>query len=661
MDDFSVPDDKAAAGCTPDLGDASLGSRASRPQPVQLDRGSRKLAPILNRTPAAGTLFAPNRPHPPRLGEAQTVLAEIRSGSYYDSVVLMLLQRALTELPGILDAGVVMGTPANKELLAQSALLTDDLHAAAPEDLILVVKADSETAGRAALARVDELLASRRSQQTDAYRPKSLASATRMIPEAEWVLISIPGRYAAAVARDALNLGKNVFLYSDNVSLEDEISLKETAASKGLLVMGPDCGTACVNGIGLGFANRVRKGRIGIVAASGTGLQSIMVGIHRLGGGVSQAFGTGGRDLSAEVQARSAKQALAKLKDDPQTDAIVIVSKPPAASVAQELLSEAASCNKPVVIDFIGYHTSQNKDDVNSNIRFASTLDETAELAVSLTTSAVPTSCSEQRPWTSESTEAPSQLVPAPRPQSFLRALYSGGTLAYEALFLLQDSLPSVRSNGPLPGGPLLENPHRSKGHTVVDLGGDAFTVGRLHPMLDNALRIRRLLQEAKDPETGLILLDIVLGDGAHEDPASELAPAIEEAIATAALNGDPLPVVASIIGTDADPQGLDRQVEQLKGAGAYVFTRHDHALRAIAYAFAGKGNDRPSKSSKQETSFQHAKEDAHNSTSFAAINIGLESFTDSLRDQGAEVVQVDWRPPAGGDERLANLLTRLR
>ncbi len=592
---------------------------------------------------------------------ALATLAEVRAGSYYDSVVLMLLQRALAELPGILDAGVVMGTPANKELLAQSDLLTEDLQVAAPEDLILVVKAESEAAGRAALARVDELLAARRLQHTDAYRPKSLASATRMIPEAEWVLISIPGRYAFAVARDALNLGKNVFLYSDNVSLEDEISLKETAAGKGLLVMGPDCGTARVDGVGLGFANRVRRGRIGIVAASGTGLQAIMVGIHRLGGGVSQAFGTGGRDLSDGVQAISAKQALGRLKDDPQTEVIVIVSKPPATSVAQELMSEAASCNKPVVVDFIGYCSTPNEEGVTTNIQFARTMDEAAELAVSLTKSADPTGCAEQRPLSSQSTAEAPQVVPSYPPQSFLRALYSGGTLAYEALSLLQASLPSVHSNVPLPGGRLLDSPHRSKGHTVVDLGGDAFTVGRLHPMLDNELRVRRLLQEAQDPETGLILLDVVLGDGAHEDPASELAPAIEKGSAVAARDGRTLPVVAVVIGTDDDPQGLDRQIEQLKGAGAYVFTRHDDALRAVACAFAGTGDGRPYRLSKQEPSAPQASEDGYVSSTFAAINVGLESFTDSLRDQGAEVVHVDWRPPAGGDERLANLLTRLR
>ena len=592
---------------------------------------------------------------------APETLAEIRAGSYYDSVVLMQLQRALTELPGVLDAGVVMGSPANKELLAQNTLLTDEVERAAPEDLILIVRAESAQAGSAALARVDDLLSARRSQNTDAYRPKSLATATRMIPEAEWVLVSVPGRYAATVARDALDLGKSVFLYSDNVSLEDEISLKESAADKGLLVMGPDCGTARVEGVGLGFTNRVRQGRTGIVAASGTGLQAIMVGIHSLGGGVSQAFGTGGRDLSEEVQARSAKQALAVLKDDSQTEVIVIVSKPPSASVAQRLLAEAGACSKPVVVNFIGRQPTEGQEEGDSCIRFARTLDETAEMVVGLTKPADSIHSTSYEPFSLQTDGAPLQTVPMPRPQSFLRALYSGGTLAYEALYLLQDSLPFVRSNGPLPGGQPLDNPHRSQGHTVVDLGGDDFTVGRLHPMLDNELRVRRLLQEARDPETGLLLLDVVLGDGAHPDPASELAPAVEKAIALAAKDGRPLPVVTVVIGTDEDPQGLGRQIEQLEAAGAFVFTRHDEAVRAVRDAFAGIVESRPSKPPERASDLKPDADDSRVNSGFAAINVGLESFADGLRAQGAEVVQVDWRPPAGGDDRLANLLTRLR
>ena len=596
-------------------------------------------------------------------GSAPATIAELRAGAYYDSVVLMQLQRALAGLPGILDAGVVMGTAANKELLAQSDLLTEAARQAAPEDLILILRGESAQAAQAALERVDELLAARRSGHSDAYRPKTLAAASRMIPQAEWALISVPGRYAAGVARDALSLGKNVFLYSDNVSLEEEISLKEAAAAKGLLVLGPDCGTACVDGVGLGFANRVRRGRIGIVAASGTGLQAVMVGIHRLGGGVSQAYGTGGRDLSAEVQARAAKEALARLAHDPQTDCIVIVSKPPAASVAQNLLDQAAACGKAVVVHFIGYDGTRQRQTGQSGIHFAKTLDESAQMAVELTSPAYATGYKDN-PVEPVSGRR-DQPVPALQPHFCLRALYSGGTLAYEALHLLQDVLPSVHSNTPLPGGPLLTNPHQSQGHTVVDLGGDAFTVGRLHPMLDNELRIRRLLQEARDAETGMILLDVVLGDGAHADPASELAPAIGEAIKVAAKDGRRLTVVAVVIGTDADPQGLDRQIEQLKAVGAIVFTCHDEAVRAVASSFGGETDDRqhriaPLSQAKEERDGA-ATADPPVTASFAAINVGLESFSDSLRVQGAAVVHVDWRPPAGGDEKLAGLLTRLK
>ena len=270
-------------------------------------------------------------------------------------------------------------------------------------------------------------------------------------------------------------------------------------------------------------------------------------------------------------------------------------------------------------------------------------------MAVSLTTSA------------SSNNSTARGHVPACQTQTFLRALYSGGTLAYEALYLLQDALPSVRSNAPLPGGPHLENIHRSQGHTIVDLGGDDFTVGRLHPMLDNELRIRRLLQEARDPETGLILLDVVLGDGAHPDPAGELAPAVAEAIAIAESDGRPLLLVAAVIGTDADPQGLDRQIEQLQEAGAQVFVRHDEAVRFVADSFVRGAGHRPASTPESTPVMQEVQEETVASPRFTAINVGLESFADSLRAQGAEAVHLDWRPPAGGDERLADLLARLR
>ena len=253
---------------------------------------------------------------------------DVRRGAYYDSVVLMQLQRGLIGLPGVIDAGVVMATPANCDLLAANNLLPASI-SASPDDLLIVVKAENDASANDAIDQVDSLLAKKRSSVSQDFRPRSLSGAAKQLPESSWVLVSVPGRYAAGVAREALDLNKHVFLYSDNVSLEDEIALKKTAREKGLLVMGPDCGTAIINGVGLGFANRVRRGPIGLVGASGTGLQAVTTHIHNLGGGISHAIGTGGRDLKSEVGAITAHQALDLLARDPETKVIVLISKPP--------------------------------------------------------------------------------------------------------------------------------------------------------------------------------------------------------------------------------------------------------------------------------------------------------------------------------------------
>ncbi len=565
--------------------------------------------------------------------------AEIRPGAYYDSVILMQLQRALAALPGVQEAGVVMGTAANKELLAQSDLLAPEVQAAAADDLIIVVRTENTEQAVAALAQVNGLLTRRRSDAADdEYRPKTLESAGPMLPDARWVLISVPGRYAAGVAKEALRLNKNIFLYSDNVALEDEVAIKRAATAKGLLVMGPDCGTAIVNGVGLGFANRVRRGAIGVVGASGTGLQQVTARIHQLGGGITHAFGTGGRDLSEAVGAITARQALDLLSRDVETKVIVLISKPPAAKVAEELLSVARATGKPVIVDFIGYKPVESQQD---NLYFAHTLDATAALAVEIAAFEASNSPVEFRtPHSAFRTS-----------QRYLRGLFSGGTLAYEAMLLLQEYLPAVYSNAPLDKHFKLEKSTVSHAHTIVDLGEDQFTVGRLHPMLDHELRIKRLHQEAADPETAIILLDVVLGDGAHPDPASELAPAIAEALASAEQAGRHLHIVAVVVGTDADPQGFDRQVEQLKAAGAQVEFNNETAVRAIGLQLLSL--NRPTDLTPVDLAILHAP--------LAALNVGLESFTASLTAQNVPVLQVDWRPPGGGNERLAGILARMK
>jgi FdrA protein len=475
------------------------------------------------------------------------------------------------------------------------------------------------------------------------YRPKTLESAAQMLPDAQWVLISVPGRYAAGVARQAMRMGKNIFLYSDNVSLDDEIALKKMAGEKGLLVMGPDCGTAIVNGIGLGFANKVRRGNIGMVAASGTGLQQVTARVHQMGGGFTHALGTGGHDLSEAVNAVSARQGLDLLSRDPATEVIVLLSKPPSPKVADKLVQAARLAGKPVVVDFIGYATAARNID---NVYFATTFDETAELAVQL--------ASAKKLVRPVKTPPLERFVPG---QRYLRGLFSGGTLAYEALLILQDYLPIVYSNAPLKKELRLADSLVSQEHAIIDLGEDEFTVGRLHPMMDNDLRIRRLEKEANDPEVAVIMLDVVLGYGAHPDPASELAPAIAKAKAIAESAGRYLEVVAVVCGTDEDPQGLDAQIQQLEAVGVWVDTSNDAVVRYIGRLARALN---PGVSEIAMEPFKSVDLDVLNKH-LAAINVGLESFLESLTAQQAQAVHVDWRPAAGGNEKLMSILERMR
>ncbi len=548
---------------------------------------------------------------------------EIRRGAYYDSVVLMQLQKGLAGLPGVDDAGVVMATPANLELLAATDLLPDGVDAK-PDDLLIVVRADTDEAAQAAIGQVDELLKRKRGGVAQSFRPHSLTAAADALPEAGWVLVSVPGRYAAGVAREALDLGKHVFLYSDNVALEDEVELKQKGREKGLLVMGPDCGTAIINGVGLGFANRVRRGKIGIAAASGTGLQAVSAEVHNLGGGVSHAIGTGGRDLKTAVGAITMRQGLSFLADDPDTEIIVLISKPPSPQAATRLLVAAQNGGKPVVVNLIGYPSPARQ---LGNLHFAAGLSDTAELAVKLSRAPGPKVVELHRPFS-----------------GYVRGLFSGGTLAYEVLLGLQSILTPLYSNIPIRPEQALADVMESQAHTILDLGEDAFTQGRLHPMMDNDLRVRRLRQEIADPETGMILLDVVLGEGSHPDPVSELAPAIAEAKQAGKK------VVAVVVGTDEDPQELIGQIEALIAAGATVFATTTEMLDYVYNRVRPSAGDLFT--AVEKTAFQGK---------LAAINVGVESFYDSLKAQGAEAIQVEWRPPAGGNEKLMAILAKMK
>jgi FdrA protein len=635
------------------------------------------------------------------LKPAPVLVGAVRRGAYHDSVVLLGVQAALAALPGVTEAAVVMATPENRELLDAAGMLPPEADGAGPADLLVVVRAVGEREAGEALARLGSLLTARSAGGGETFRPRSLAGAVQLLPAARWVLVSVPGRYAGQVAREALELGRNVFLFSDHVALAEEAALKQAARARGLLMLGPDCGTALVAGAGLGFANRVRRGAIGLVGASGTGLQAVACEIHRLGGGVSQAIGTGGRDLAAEIGGAAAVQALDLLRRDAETEVIVLLAKAAApAAVRTLLLAAARETGKPVVVQLPGAAPPARR---LGRLHFAAGSSDAAELAVALlagqraeeagtpaspdgragpipgrsASPAGPTAPLAEPSGSSGASPAPPGASPAapdgsPVPpwvpgQRYLRGLFSGGSLAAEVLLGLRAALGPIFTNFAAPGALSLPDPRRSQAHAVVDLGDDALTVGRPHPMIDHDLLRRRLLGEAADPEVAMILLDVVLGYGAHPDPAGDLAPTIATAREQAAAAGRVLEVLALVVGTDGDPQGLARQVETLAAAGARVFRTVEQVVDYACCRLASLAVETDPAAAAERAAGAAAAPPAPPVSldairgPLAAINVGLESFHTSLLAQGAAAVQVDWRPPAGGDERRAALLARMK
>lgn len=496
----------------------------------------------------------------------------IKKNRYVDSIFLMLLTNRLKAVEGIDGISAMMGADGNKGILEEGGLLNDDGRAATPGDLIIAIRADSEETIARAMEEIEEALDQKDAGRSDDdYRPKTIESAKG---NANLMFCSLPGPYVRWEAKKALEAGLHCMIFSDNVSVEAEQELKTLAHQKGLLVMGPDCGTAIIQGVALGFANVVARGRVGIVGASGTGIQEVTVRLHQLGEGISHAIGTGGRDLSEAIGGISMLDGIDLLEGDPQTELLLLVSKPPAPAIEQKVLDRVSQLKKPVVVCFMGGNLSEAE---KRKIPAARTLEEAAQLALSTL---------HRRPFAPQTFSLPAEEIKriveresAKLPQNarFLRGLFSGGTLADEALVLLEDKLP-MHSN--LSHGMKLASNKQSEGHTIVDLGDDEFTVGVPHPMIDYTRRMERLVEEAHDPEVGVLLLDVVLGYGSHENPAEAMLPAIEEARRIA---NRPISFVASVCGTDEDPQSLQKTQEALEGAGVVVMPSNAQAARLAA------------------------------------------------------------------------------
>ena len=507
------------------------------------------------------------------------VHSRVLANSYRDSVELMQIAAELEALVGIERAGLVMATPANQEVLVAAGLLSKAAAEAGPNDLVVAVAADSAAVAEQAL----ELAAARVSgsgaagsgptTRTDA---RTIAEAQAELGSANLALISTPGTYATAEAMKALKRGLNVFVFSDNVPIEDEIELKSMARKKGLLVMGPDCGTAILDGIPLGFANVVRRGSIGLVAASGTGLQQVSCLIDRFGAGVSQAIGVGGRDLDERVGGTMMLAGLERLAADPGTAVIVLISKPPAASVAARVLDATRQVGKPVVINFLGGDPAAIEA---AGAIPAGTFEAAAAISTAIALGRpIPRDVGaiielsrrdgdgddDDEAWPSAARNAATDLRVG---QWRIRGLFSGGSLAGEAKLILRAAF----------------GPDRANRHEILDLGDDEYTVGRPHPMIDPRLRNEHLRAAGAEPSTAVVLLDVVLGYGAQADPAGELVGAIQAARATARNEGREFAVVASVCGTPGDPQGSATQESRLAAAGVIVAASNARAARIAA------------------------------------------------------------------------------
>lgn len=508
------------------------------------------------------------------------VKLQVRKNAYYDSVTLMILSKDLKKITGVKQALVGMGTELNRELACSIGLNAPGFEEISANDFFIAVECTDDLAFKASLDKVDEMLNKKSQAKKNTYAPPTLSGAIKIDPAVNMALISVPGKFAADVAQSCLDRDINVMLFSDNVSVEEERALKEYGVKHELLVMGPDCGTSIINGIPLAFANVVKSGDIGIVAASGTGAQEVSSLIDRFGGGISQVLGTGGRDLKKEMGGLMMKLCLNALIQDPKTKVLVLVSKPPSKEIASEILEIAKSAGKPTVVCFIGGEIEQVRA---YGLIPALSLEDAAFKAVALSKGmeikdSIGFTMGQQNAE-ALAKEIAAKFAPS---QQYIRGFYTGGTLCDEAMKLMIDKLHHIYSNIPLRAEDKLINARNgfSHKHTFLDFGDDEFTVGRPHPMIDPSLRAERVLRDGGDNECAIIMTDCVIGYGSHKDPANDLADAIRSAKAEAEAAGRYLCCIASVCGTEGDPQNLSVTTRKLEDAGAIVLPSNAQAAR---------------------------------------------------------------------------------
>ena len=520
-----------------------------------------------------------------------SVVNVVKRNLFRDSIQLMRLSESVKKLEGVDDAVVSMGTDTNRRLLRDLGLLGDEGRGTGDGDLIIAVRVRGGSDADEVMGRVERLVMAPPVTTGGPRVPvlHSVTSAMDRLGGANLAVVSVPGGQAFEPSMELLRRGVNVHLFSDHVPLEQELELKRFASSRGLLVLGPGAGTSIISGVGLGFANSVRRGDVGIVASAGTGIQEVSTMLDRIGLGVSAALGVGGTDVSEKVGGLMMKDCLRLLEKDDETRLIMIIAKTPKEGVIREVMNHAETMTtKPLVACFLGLDPPAARSE---RVTYAKTLHSAVHTAARLSGKQAEDEFEASISKTFGELSDSSRDIASSlgRERRFVRGLYSGGTLAHETLLMFRELLGEAYSNTPLSDRFALPDPNTSRENSVVDLGDEFFTSGRAHPMIDPTLRRLRLAQEAKDPTVAAILLDVVLGYGSSPDPGGALQGAISDATRPTGRQGAGPAVMAHVCGTETDPQPLKGQNEKLSAAGTTLFA--SNALLAAEAALIAGGD----------------------------------------------------------------------
>ncbi len=562
----------------------------------------------------------------------------IKKNTYQDSVNLMVLSSKLSALEGVHSVSIMMGTPANKEIFENTGMYASEFEDASPNDICIAVDTDHKELVDHVAAELDTFIKelSAKSGDLKLTTTRTLDGALSSMPDANLALISLPGEYVYREVDRLLDKNINALIFSDNVSIEDEKKLKEKANSKGLIVMGPDCGTGIISNIPLAFANVIQKGNIGVVGASGTGIQEVTAIIGRNGGGISHAIGLGGRDLSEEIGGISAIDALEMLNKDENTDVVVFISKPPAASVKNKVIEKFKTMNKKVVALFLG----EKPEPQENNVKYVWTLEEAAYQALMISKT------SGNYSKNLESIIEKLNVIRNNSKQRKLHGYFGGGTLAGEAAILVKDHF-NIKDSNKKEGYML-----NFEGHQIIDFGDDMYTKGRPHPMIDPGTRKDAINKLIDQDDVAIVVFDNVLGYGSNEDMAGALIPSIQKITEAKKAKGQEILFIASVCGTEEDTQVYSLQVEKLNEAGVLVLDTNAEAIYTAIEALEYINSNKELKASNHNRGLLNDE--------LKVINMGLESFANTILKHNGQVVQYNWAPIAGGDKKMQNLLDTL-